>query len=257
MIIWATDVHLNYFTDEYITNFGKTLSQSYKASGLIISGDISLGNKLERNIKTLSNAVQMPIYLVLGNHDFWYSSFNKTESLLDDICKDKSIINLNKDFVKINDDTVITGFTGWYDCRFGTIDKDVQMNDWIKIEDFKNQDPIILSQNRSASYLSFKDRSISFKDTGIKNQIIVTHFPPFENLIKEKDDSKPFYGSSDSGKMLLEIKNNFDKVICLSGHTHNRARYNIDNLSCYVGEACRGKPSLAGIIDDDLSIESF
>lgn len=258
MFIWATDIHLNYFTDEYICNFGKALAKEYKAKGLIISGDISLGNKLERNLKTLSSAVQMPIYYVLGNHDYWYSSFSEVDHLTDKLSADNSLIDLNKSLIKINEDTILIGFTGWYDCRFGKINSEISMSDWSKISDYKDQDPISVSQKRSSFYSSFKERALSLQDLGVKNQIIVTHFPPFEKLIKGKKDAKPFYGSSDSGNMLLALGNHYNKLICLSGHTHSKASYHLNNLSCYVGEACRGKPSLAGIIDNDtLEVKLF
>lgn len=258
MFIWATDIHLNYFSDEYISNFGKSLGTEYKAEGLIISGDISLGTKLERNLKTLSDAIQIPIYYVLGNHDYWYSSFEEIDSLLDSLSLDSGLIDLNKNSIQINEDTILTGFTGWYDCKFGKIDPEVKMSDWIKIADYKDKDYIKVSQDRSEKYLSFEDKALSFKDKNIKNQIIVTHFPPFEKLIKEKKEAKPFYGSSNAGQTLINVSKHYDKVICLSGHTHNRASYHRKNLSCYVGEACRGKPSLAGIINSNtLEIDLF
>lgn len=258
MFIWATDIHLNYFSDEYISNFGKSLAKDYKAKGLIISGDISLGNKLERNLKTLSDAVQMPIYYVLGNHDYWYSSFAEIDALVDRLSSDSGLIDLNKSIVKINDSTALTGFTGWYDCKFGKINPEVKMSDWIKISDYLDQDYLNVSINRSNKYLDFKDRLSTIKDSGFDNQIIVTHFPPFEKLIKGKKEAKPFYGSSIAGDTLLSIKNQYSKIVCLSGHTHNRATYQVGNLSCYVGEACRGKPSLAGTINEDtLEVKLF
>lgn len=249
MFLWATDLHLNYFDDKYITNFGKFLSSKYQAKGFIISGDISLGNKLERNLKTLSNAIQMPIYYVLGNHDYWYSSFNEIDKLTKSL-NDNSLINLNLSHLQINSKTILIGFDGWYDCSFGEIDTKIQMTDWVRIKEFQNQDPIKISKKRSASYLSFLDRALSFKNQGITNQIVVTHIPPFEQLIKNKKTAKPFYGSSISGQILSKLSNDFDKIICLSGHTHNKASYQQDNLLCYVGEACRGKPSLAGLLDE-------
>lgn len=250
MIIWATDLHLNYFDDKFITDFGKQISKLYKADSLIISGDISLGNKLESNLKTLSDAVQMPIYYVLGNHDYWHSSFEEIDNLTKEL-DNNNIICLDNNIIEL-DNVIISGFTGWYDCKFGEINPNVRMNDWNRISNFKDKDPYILSEKRSNSYLNFKDKIIPSK-----NQIIVTHFPPFKELIKNKENAIPFYGSEGAGKMLLDIKDNFEKVICLSGHTHNRAAYSIDNIDCYVGEACRGKPNVCGIIYDDLKVNLF
>lgn len=256
MFLWATDLHLNYFNEKYIYNFGKSLSK-HKTKGLIISGDISLGNKLERNLKTLSDAIQMSIYYVLGNHDYWYSSFAEIDKLSASL-NDNSLINLNHSHLQIDEKTILIGFDGWYDCSLGSIDSSVQMTDWVRIKEFENQDPIKISKERSQSYKSFLNRSLSFKNQGVTNQIIISHIPPFEQLIKNKKTAKPFYGSSISGQMLTQLSGNFNKIICLSGHTHNRASYQQDNLFCYVGEACRGKPALAGLLDEtNLSVQLF
>lgn len=251
MFLWATDLHLNYFTNEYIDNFGRSLLK-YKSSALIISGDISLGNRLENDLKVLSNAIQIPIYYVLGNHDYWYSSFDKVDELSKKLESDL-IINLNDKCISINKDTALLGFNGWYDCNYGTIDPDIQMSDWVKIEDFKNNDPIKISKERSSKSLEFKNLSNLAKQDGFVNQLIVTHIPPFEELIIDKE--KPFYGSYTSGQILRSL--DLNKIVCLSGHTHNNFFYKEKNMDCYVGEACRGKPDVCGLINEKLEVSLF
>lgn len=252
MFLWATDLHLNYFEENYIKSFGKNLLKEYNPDSLIISGDISLGNKLESNLKTLSNAIQVPIYYVLGNHDYWYSSFDKVNKIVSDL-ESNLIINLNNKIIKINENTAMLGFDGWYDCQYGTINSEIKMNDWIKIEDFKNKDPILFSKQLSEKYLNFKELSLKAKENGFINQLIVTHIPPFKELIIEKE--LPFYGSKVSGDMLLSL--DLNKIVCLSGHTHNKAEYYVNNIKSYVGEACRGKPSVCGKISSNLDVELF
>lgn len=251
MFLWATDLHLNYFSNEYITNFGKSLSK-YNCTSLIISGDISLGNRLENDLKVLSDAIQVPIYYVLGNHDYWYSSFDKIDQLTKTL-ETNSIINLNDKYVRINNNTSILGFNGWYDCGYGTIDPNIQMSDWFKIEDFKDKDPIKISKERSNSYLNFKEMSNKAKLNGFVNQLIVTHIPPFKELVIDKDLA--FYSSYNAGLTLRSL--DLNKIVCLSGHTHNSSFYKENNISCYVGEACRGKPDVCGIINENLDVNLF
>lgn len=257
MLLWATDLHLNYFSDEYIINFAKSIKEQYKsASGLIISGDISIGTRLEKDLKNLLYGIQLPIYYVLGNHDYWYLSFNEIDKICSNLDKYNGLFNLNKCVIDIGDDKIISGFNGWYDCRLGSINNDYFMNDWVKILDFANKNPIEISQNRSFLSFGFKERILK-NDYINKNIIVVTHFPPFKTLIKNKNDIKCYYGSSDSGLILNDLKPFFKKIICLCGHTHSKAKLIKDNLYCYVGEACRGKPSISGFVDTNKFTTSF
>lgn len=247
MFLWATDLHLNYFSNDYINNFGKSLKK-YNAKALIVSGDISLGNRFKNDIQVLSESIGIPIYYVLGNHDYWYSSISEI-NLISKELQSNNIYNLNYNIVEINNSTALLGFDGWYDCNY-LIDPEYKMSDWHKIKDFKDKDPIQYSIELSKSFYYFKDVSLKAKEIGYVNQLIVTHVPPYKELIIEKPFS--FYCSSFSGEMLNSLELN--KIVCLSGHTHNRSSYIKNNIKTYVGEACRGKPSVCGLIDEDLNV---
>lgn len=253
MILWATDLHLNYFSDDFIKNFALSTRKKFiNPKGLIISGDISLGNKLERQLNVLSDTLQIPIYFVLGNHDYWYSSFQEIDLLINKICQNSNIICLDNSSIIINDVEII-GFTGWYDCQFGEIDLSINMNDWVRIEEFKKSNNYLnISIERSKKFL-LMERFIKNKHK-INKQIIVTHFPPFESLIKNKGKAKPFYGCKSSGEMIVKIAEHYSNIIVLSGHTHNKAHIKINNINAYVGEACRGKPEICGYFDDNFNL---
>lgn len=249
-LLVASDLHLNYFDNNFIKNLGKSFSK-IPANGLIICGDISLSTSFSDALKYLQEGLEKSIYFVLGNHDFWGSSFEKVEEMANAL-SNEDIVWLNKQDVHLNDNTVLSGFDGWYDCvnNIENVNSGILMRDWIRIENFysSNKSHIEISKERSQNSYKFSDRIIKNQKSGYKNQIIITHVPPFPQLVKEKPGHEAYYTSIDAGNMLISACSTLEKTICLSGHTHNKAEYVVDNIHCYTMEACRGKPNISGIL---------
>src|SRR5947209_18601256 len=69
-LAWATDIHLNFVTASEVAEFCERIVRA-SCDALIITGDIAEGTSIASYLKTLATHVPMPIYFVLGNHDFY------------------------------------------------------------------------------------------------------------------------------------------------------------------------------------------
>lgn len=79
LLRWATDVHLDYIRSEDVDAFalqlyadpGITVDTRAPLGAAVITGDISNNLSLQRHLRRLGELSEVPIFFVLGNHDFW------------------------------------------------------------------------------------------------------------------------------------------------------------------------------------------
>ena len=118
--LWFTDTHLDKVTPWSI---GKFLAHLVKESpkGIFLTGDISSGPALPWHLKMMATVVKCPIYFVLGNHDYHFSSIEKTHHKIRELCKQypNLIWMTDAGVVHLNDEVALIGTEGWYDADNG------------------------------------------------------------------------------------------------------------------------------------------
>ncbi len=72
-LAWATDVHFDHLDEEDVLEFCRRVAES-SADALLLGGDISNAKDLADHLATLGEHVPMPVYFVLGNHDYYGGS---------------------------------------------------------------------------------------------------------------------------------------------------------------------------------------
>lgn len=264
-LAWATDVHLDAVQPEQLVSFGKDLVKD-NPDAILLSGDISTGRDIVGHLRMLQKHVQKPILFVLGNHDLWYSSIQRVDEELRQLCmSSENFVRLSQGSHRpLTPRTTLIGADGWYDLLNGTLGSGgVFMRDWVVIEDFlqtginfnRREISRIVPLCRSLAKLS-ADRVIRQAQTaigdGASKLIIVTHIPPFPQVHTHENrpstsDMHPFYTSRMMGEALLGLSVQFPhvefEVFC--GHTHGHWTGNIrDNLIVNVGAAEYGRPEL-------------
>jgi len=247
MFVWAADLHFNSARTSPF-QFGSSLAQRFpNAKGLILTGDISVSHRVASDLKDLHFGFGKPIYFVLGNHDYWDSSFRSADNLVREIHND--ILYLQSDFpVDLGNSVQMVGVSGWYDAGYGE-PGEVLMEDFYRIADLK-KDPVAASRKRAEFMAAKLVSKIEFAlSTGCEKLVIVTHIPPFEALAKEADHLA-WYGSKVLGDCILKHAPSFKEVLVLCGHTHFAQKYVIGNILAYSGEAKRVLPVLAGTFDE-------
>lgn len=273
-LAWTTDIHLD-CTDDATRAAQRLQADSYGCDGIIISGDISVATDIVFHLRVLEDALQKPIYFVLGNHDYYYSDIISTRKRVVDACRDMSFARYlgSTHCVKVDRSTFLVGSDGWYDAFNGDPGgSDFLMNDWLKIHDFQpairgsgrnriiNKEHVIqISRAICLASVQHIVRGIKEAAATAENIIVVTHVPPFvESYTDEKyknlsaEHVVPWYTSKIMGEMLSTAAKTYPHVqfTILSGHTHSPFEGQVlGNVNVKVGKSLYGSPQIVGYID--------
>lgn len=275
--VWMSDLHLDFYAD----NVNRVVYEITKicepsdVRGLLISGDITTSRNLITHLAMIERALQKPIYFVLGNHDFYDSSYEDVNKQMVELSSMSNFLKYlpTTPYVQINNNTVIVGANGWYDGIHGRPSLDVIMMDWIRMKDYQElfigspqnwegsarakpctakHLALILDKSRELSLNSAQQvtRGIkSAKRNSMKNVIVITHIPPFPQVCFYKGlPSLPtfvaWYSSKLMGDVLTQAAEQLQDMTftVLCGHTHERRSVEIKkNLRVVSGQAKFGE----------------
>src|SRR5579871_3252524 len=73
--VWTSDLHLDRLSHSDFSEFKNWLLEQ-QSDALVLSGDIAEADSFAGYLRDLARILPGPIYFVLGNHDFWGSSFS-------------------------------------------------------------------------------------------------------------------------------------------------------------------------------------
>jgi predicted phosphohydrolase len=239
-----------------------------RAEGVILTGDISLSPLLENHLIALEARLNVPVYFVLGNHDFWDGGFDETRTKVTRLANASRFLKYmgSLPYLSLTPSTIVVGHDGWYDARNGIIDSSIMMNDWSHIAEFsravspKGVDlDVIIETSRQQALFSATKMMNGIKN-GIRQQrpervVVLTHVPPFAELhenVRAGAASLPWYTSKTTGDMLISAARAYPEVQfeVFCGHSHTRVdRQVAQNMFCHVGGAEYGNPGIQGVID--------
>ena len=265
MIIWLSDIHLNFLKESERKEFYKTVKGGKL---VVVSGDIAESQDFAYLIKEMEEHTQLPVYFVLGNHDFYGSSVEKVK-------KEASKLKYlgSTPGVPLSTDSILIGVDGWGDCRAGDYENSrLTMSDWIYIDELRAAyGPMTYLPKTDCDLLKDTLQKLADKDAALMvrrvrkaikekytNIVLVSHVPPFEEAClyagkKSTPSGLPFFCSTVLGEKILPIaKDNPDvKFTWLSGHTHSRCTYKpCDNLTVKVADAQYFMPKVEEILDE-------
>lgn len=265
-IAWFTDIHLNCLDKKQREVFYIEIVKT-KAQAILISGDIAEAASVDNILSEMDGAINLPIFFVLGNHDFYGSNVSDVY---------KKIKNLVASYINLSwlaeagpnvltDNTLLVGADGWADGRYGNYAQShVVLNDSLMISDLF-QAKLLGKQSLLAQMQLLADRDAMRLERQLKSAvkqnakkiIVLTHVPPFAeaSLYQQKiatEDYLPFFSSKAVGDVLLKyaIEYKDTDFMVLSGHSHELACYRaLDNLIVKVSDAEYGRPKLAEVLD--------
>jgi len=259
---WLTDIHLEFLKDRLASRFVQELAEQ-KLTGLFLTGDISTAKRLQFHLQLFEDILKVPVYFVLGNHDFYGGAIESVRKQIEDFCKQTKWLHwlTGCGVVRMSDDTCLVGHDGWADGRLGDYaGSGVMLNDYLQIENFKKAG----SLGRLALLNSLGDQAAAcFRKTlpvalsQYNHLIVLTHPPPFlESCWHEgevsADDWLPHFSCKAVGDILAEaMRNRPDKqMTVLCGHTHSSGICRIlPNLQVKTGGAEYGAPGIQEIIE--------
>lgn len=255
-IVWCTDIHLDFLSKERRRGFLDRLKNS--GDIILISGDICEA----RNEMIFDEIEDIGIktYYILGNHDFYTSSYEKRKQMafFRELNDPNPIVEYfhNKMTILPGTKTALIGINGWYDGRYGDyITSNVIINDFRLIEDFKG----LNKEQRLEQMQSFADEDantlkywldiISKED--VDDIILITHVPPFAQVSKHRGiQSDAYYLPFYSNKVLGDVLLNTPKpTLVLCGHTHGAAYTEIGNIKVIVGQSDYGSPIIQKVFE--------
>ena len=265
-IAWVTDIHLDRLNERDYLEYKEYL-QELNPDGLIISGDIAEGEVVCRSLKDFNDSFDFPIFFVLGNHDFYFGSFESVEKNVRALVKDSENLHwLSESGVnRLNDSTALIGVEGWGDGRNGNLNlSEGAARDILAISDYKGfsrEEIKVFLNEKGDKYAAMLKPVLKEAVENFEKIILVTHVPPFVEVCFDRslricgEFKLPFYTCKAIGDMLLEVMNENPtcRLTVLCGHTHEKADAQIlENLRVRVKESGYGSWWEATLIDLDI-----
>lgn len=260
--VWATDIHLNFLNSEERGYFFSSILDQ-NPDVVLITGDIAEAPTLEPLLLEMIQSIQRPLYFVLGNHDFYYSSIPQVRTSLQQFCHaHKNLFYLSGNgVVELTKTTALIGHDGWGDGRLGNyVQSPVRLSDNALIQELADLDYGKLihklrqlgEEAASAIHAPFREALDSYQHI-----ILLTHVPPFREACWYQgriggDDWLPFFTCKAVGDVLLEVLTDRPKnqVTVLCGHTHNAGLAQIlPNLRVLTGSAEYGAPQVQQLFE--------
>jgi len=235
------------------------------AEALLITGDISNAGSIARHLKEIAEEFVKPIYFVLGNHDYYYSSFKDVDKSVRKVVAKTPNLHLLNDGWHEYSSIPIVGVGGWYDAYYGNTFTKEHLNDFYEIRDLMPgihcHDLLLqLVRDRAgteADQLARHMKKACKTDSDIV--IVATHVAPYGDAAwyrgqASERDMMPWFSSASTGKVLDTYADKYPEktFVVLCGHSHDPGIYQRkDNITVYTGRARYRYPDLAGVVNEE------
>lgn len=261
-VAWLTDIHLNFVPPEPMRRFFDEVHRQ-APDCVVVSGDIAEGHNLLDYLRHLETGLAMPVYFVLGNHDFYRNSIAAVrESARTYSAQSRYLRYLPAaDVVPLTPTTALLGHDGWADARLGDFaNTDVWLNDHLLIKEIASRNKAVLGprlrQLGDEAAAHFR-RVLPPALVKYRHLLVATHVPPFKEACWYEgrisgDDWLPHFTCKAVGDVLREfMQANPDRTMTvLCGHTHGRGQARIlDNLTVLTGGSTYGQPEVQRILE--------
>ena len=262
-LAWATDIHLNFVRGDVRSFCAQVIGAL--PDGLLITGDISEAETLERDLAALDRALGVPVWLVLGNHDFYDGGIRAIRKQVTALCQRSKWLRYLpvEGVVRLSKDSALVGHDGWADGRFGDFaHSQVVLNDYLRIDDLAGLDAKTrlerlhqLGDEAAAYFRRLLPQALDH----YRDIIVATHVPPFREACWHEgglsdEQHLPHFGCAAVGEVLSQVMRSRpgQRMLVLCGHTHGRGNARIlPNLLVKTGGATYGQPSLADVFDTE------
>ncbi len=263
-LVWITDPHFNFVTGERFYAFIEEIA-GHAPDALLVGGDIAEARDVGLFLNMMDEAMDCPIYFVLGNHDFYHGSIAGVRAMVREICRgNQKLIWLNDaGVISLSPTTALIGHDGWADGRLGDYaGSTVLLNDYLLIDELAGLDAMrrLIQLNGLGDEAAGHVRKVlPAAQEHHRQTILLTHVPPFlqscwhEGKISG-DDWLPHMSCGAAGDAIAEIMGERPdrKMLVLCGHTHSGGEVDIlDNVHVSTGGAKYGAPAIARVWDVD------
>lgn len=260
-LAWFTDIHLNFLDRRKIRDFCRTIVD-HDADAVLVSGDIGDALTIRIYLRILEDELHLPIYFVLGNHDFYHGSINGVRAAVQKLSECSDFLHWlpAKGVVKLTTTTCLIGIDSWADGRLGDYEKsDVMLNDYLFVEELSGLDQIARRRklNEFGDHAAVELKSVLPKALEyFKHVILLSHVPPFKEACWHAgniahDHWLPHFSCKAAGEVLMNCMYSYHdrKMTVLCGHTHSGGFAQVlPNLYVKTGAAEYGSPRLQELL---------
>ena len=259
-LAWATDLHMNFLRHGSLAAFCESLVQS-PADAIAITGDISDGLHLEAHLTCIAQAVSKPIFILLGNHDRYHTTFADAEQQVQRVSVSHPHVHrlTGREIVELSPHTALVGVDGWADGQSGSGPKSpIVLNDTLCIRD-------LAALPRAAQWMKMaewaRDSAEKVKPAldeamaSFREVILLTHVPPLPEATwhegrMSEPDFLPHFCNARLGEVIRETcaKHYEAKLMVLCGHTHSEGVHHENNLTVLTAGTVYGSPRIDRVI---------
>ncbi|MCU0512299.1 MAG: metallophosphoesterase [Anaerolineae bacterium] len=261
-VAWLTDLHLNFLSARRRAHFWQQL-HGVAADCFVISGDIGEATSLVDYLERLAAAVTRPVYFVLGNHDYYYSSIGRVRAALARLAPaGLHYLTTQAQPLALSPTVGLVGHDAWSDGRYGDFFASaVLLNDYRLIHDLA----LPTAADRLARLHALGDEAAAHLRALLPvalaqyaHVLVVLHPPPFAEACwhngaaaTPENPYLPHYACKAAGDALRELALQYPhrQMTVLCGHTHGAGRVQIlPNLCVLSGGAVYGHPTVQRVL---------
>jgi len=278
-LAWLTDLHFNFVNDEQITDLAAEI-RDLEPTDVLIGGDLGEADSWERSLHQLDELLGLPLYFVLGNHDYYGGSIAGVRQRARQLTQEFERLHWlpASGVVSLDSRTALVGHGGWGDARTGNFSQSrVLLNDYFLITELQTSSAIPTDAQNwlgDPACVLNSDLELRLKELGDETArhflkvlptaladhdhvIVLMHVPPFreacwhEGRISD-DNWAPHFCCIAAGEALLTVMREHPqkRLTVLCGHTHGGGQADLlPNLSVHTGEAEYGRPAVQRVID--------
>jgi 3',5'-cyclic AMP phosphodiesterase CpdA len=262
-VAWLTDIHLNFVRPRSAVETFLAGIKAQSPRAVLISGDIAEADSVVRFLEKIDSTLGLPVYFVLGNHDFYRGSIEHVRWRVGELCLSRpnlKYLTVTREVVELTPRVGLVGHDGWADARVGDYEaSQVMLNDYLVIDELaeltKEQRKDRLRQFGNEAALHVR-RMLAESMEQYSETLLLTHVPPFRELCWHNkaplDDLwAPHFACIAVGQVILEVMRDYPKrrLTVLCGHLHTSSEYNpLHNVCGLVGGAEYGHPAVVQML---------
>ena len=260
-VAWVTDPHLDHLKPPHIEAFCRDVN-AVEADAVLLGGDIAVARSIAEILRVLDDAIAAPIHFVLGNHDYYGSSIDRTRARVARFTSESRRPTRlpTAGVVHLTRETALIGHGGWADGRFGDYARyDLMLNDYRLIDDFIQLDRAerLARLNALGDEAAAHLRDVLEDAVRVSRRVILlTHVPPFMEACWHEGristpEFLPHFACKAVGEALVSVMQRHPEreLLVLCGHTHSSGEARIlPNLLVRTGAAVYGQPRVQDVL---------
>ena len=272
-VAWLTDVHLNFVEPDEVGALARRIRAS-GADSAMIGGDIAEADTFGASLRRLADESGVPVYFVLGNHDYYKGSIAVVREEAAALTRDHPLLHWlpAAEVVQLSESTTLVGHGGWGDGRIGDfLGSEIVLNDYLLIDEIAGllrpnpqlpevymtrelQERLMALGDEAAEHLR---RVLPMALERGERVLVLTHVPPFREACWHEDTISgdnwlPHISCKAVGDVLVDaMRAHPDRsMTVLCGHTHSRGHARIlDNLEVITGGAEYHRPEIQSVLE--------